>query len=109
MRVTSPNQSPERTAVGGASRRCPAGAGFLRQASWHMHRVLIITAFWLALVLSAFGLSMETPVTPTSLNQGTYLFSVTNSVIGDGLSFHITIKGMHGDIPNDSSVGLCIA
>ena len=74
-----------------------------------MHRVFIITAFLLSFALSAFGLSMEIPVTPTSLNQGTYLFSVTNRVIGNELSFHITITGIRDVIPTDSSVGLCIA
>src|SRR5277367_4652976 len=74
-----------------------------------MHRVFIITAFLLAFALSAFGLSMEISVTPTSLNQGTYLFSVTNRVIGNELSFHITITGIRDVIPTDSSVGLCIA
>jgi hypothetical protein len=74
-----------------------------------MHRIFIITTFWLAFALSAFGLSVEIPVTPTSLNQGTYLFSVTNSVIGDGRLFHISIKGIRDVIPSDSHVSLCIA
>lgn len=74
-----------------------------------MNRAFIITIFWLVLALSAFGLSMEIPVTATSLNQGAYLFSVSNSVAGDGRTFHISITGTHDIIPTDSIVGLCIA
>ena len=74
-----------------------------------MHRVFIITTFCLAHALTAFGLSMEVPVTPTGLNQGTFLFSITNNIIADGRSFHITIMGIHDVIPTDSRVALCIA
>ena len=74
-----------------------------------MRRVLIIAFFGAALALSAFGLSTEIPVTPSSLDQGTFLFSVTNNVIRDGVSFHVTITGKNRAIPTNSSVGLCIA
>jgi hypothetical protein len=74
-----------------------------------MHRLFISATLWLAFTLPAFGLSAEIPVTPTGLDQGKFLFSVTNSVIQGGRAFHIAITGIREAIPADSNVGLCLA
>lgn len=73
-----------------------------------MFRVLIITIFWTALVSSAFGLSEEIPVTPKSLDQGKFAFSVVTKTITNGLAFHVVISKKAGDILQGSNVGICI-
>jgi len=70
--------------------------------------VTIAAAFWLVLVLSARGSSIDIPVTPTSLDQGQFLFSISTQPAEWGMSFHVTITATSGDIPPDSDAGLSV-
>jgi hypothetical protein len=73
-----------------------------------MYRFLIITNLWLALAFSAFGLSMEIPVTPKALDQGTYVFSVTTNAVQDGVAFHVVISTKTNDISTNCSIGVSV-
>jgi hypothetical protein len=52
--------------------------------------------------ISAFGDSIEIPVTPDALNQGDYVFSVTTNSVQDGVAFHVIITSKRYDILPDS-------
>jgi hypothetical protein len=56
--------------------------------------------------LSAYGTSVEFPVTPKSLDQGQFDFSISTDSIQEGISFHVTITAKTGVIPSDSGVYL---
>lgn len=64
--------------------------------------------FCLALVLigglSASGDCNELPVTPKSLDQGRFVFSISTSPAQEGMAFHVTITTKTGTIPSDCSV-----
>jgi len=71
-----------------------------------MHRITIITVFWIALVLSANASSIEFPVTPESLDQGELVFSVSTNATQEGISFRVTIAAKTNAIASDSSAYL---
>jgi len=64
----------------------------------------------LALVLSggfsAHADSMIFPVTPTNLDQGQFVFSVSTNSTPEGISFHVTITAKTGVIFPDSQADL---
>lgn len=72
-------------------------------------RIAGIALLWLALCLPAFGLSTEISVTPQSLDQGAFLFSITNQPATNGLAFHVTITAKNPPILPDSIVNLASA
>jgi hypothetical protein len=62
----------------------------------------------LALVLSglsAYASSVEFPVTPTSLEQRQFIFSISTNSSPEGISFHVTVTPKTGVMPSDSGVG----
>ena len=65
---------------------------------------------WLALVLigvlSVYADSMIFPVTPISLDQGQFVFSVSTNLTQEGISFHVTITAKTGVIYPDSQAHL---
>ena len=73
-----------------------------------MYRTLTITIVWFALAFSAFGVSVEIPVTPKRLDLGEYVFSVSTNAEQGGVAFHIVISAKAGDIFSDSAVGVSI-
>ena len=73
----------------------------------NMHRLSITTVLWLVITFTAWGTSMEIPVTPTSLDTYFYLFSVSTNTTQGGIAFHVTMTAKSTDInTNDSSAGL---
>lgn len=72
-----------------------------------MHRLFITTVLWLAVTFTAWGTSVEIPVTPTTLDTYFYIFSVSTNAAPGGIAFHVTMTAKTGDIDtNDSSAGL---
>ena len=71
-------------------------------------KIILGLAFVLSGDLCAFGLMAEIPVTPNSLDQGTYVFSVSTNSVQGGTSFHITINAKTNIFSPDSSAGLGI-
>jgi len=73
-----------------------------------MRRLFITPILWLALALSAYGMSMEFPVTPSNSDEikhdahYRYLFTVSTKATKDGVDFHVTITAKEGDIPSDA-------
>jgi hypothetical protein len=63
-----------------------------------MHRWPIILFLWLAAIGSAFGMCVEQPVTPSSLDTYDYLFAVSTNAAINGVAFHITITAKRGEI-----------
>lgn len=45
----------------------------------------------LASVLSARATMVQIPVAPTNLVQGDYTFAISNSVVSNGIAFHVTV------------------
>ena len=70
-------------------KREPAGCG--RGSTWGHWAKYIIAAFLLMLASSAFGLSIEIPVTPDTLNQRDCIFSISNNAVQNEVRFHVTI------------------
>jgi hypothetical protein len=70
----------------------------------------IIPSLALVLIggLSVYGRSVEYPVTPKSLDQGRFVFSISTNSIQEGTSFHVTITAETGVIHSDSSVFVCL-
>lgn len=89
----------------------------IRNDFWHTghvlkfasYRITGIALLWLALCLPAFGRSTEISVTPRSLNQSAFLFSVTNEPATNGLAFHVTITAKNPPILPESIVNLASA
>jgi hypothetical protein len=77
----------------------------MKVASQSMNPKLILC---LALVLSAHGGSIDFRVTPKSLDQDKFVFSVSANSTQNGTSFHVTITAKTGVIPSDSTVGLSV-
>ena len=73
-----------------------------------MHRLFVTLGLWLALVLSAHGMSMEVPVTTTNLDQSKYRFSISTNAATGGVSFHVIVTAKKEDIHANSEVGLSI-
>jgi hypothetical protein len=73
-----------------------------------MCRILIVTMFWAALVSSAFGLSEEIPVTPKSLDQGRFSFSVATKTVTNGVAFHVVISKMADRISTNCKFGISV-
>jgi hypothetical protein len=73
-----------------------------------MQPLFVIPIVWFILDLSAYGLSVEIPVTRDRLDQGVYVFSVSTNAITEGVAFHVSIAAKKGAIASDSSVGVCI-
>jgi hypothetical protein len=71
-------------------------------------KLLLCLALVLSGGLSAFGLSVEIPVTSNSLDQGQCAFSISNNAVKDGVSFHVTIIAKNSEIISNSTVGLSI-
>ena len=73
-----------------------------------MHRLFIAPIIWFALVLSAYGVSTEIPVTPSNIDHYKYGFSISAKDTKDGMAFHVTITAKPGtnDIPSDSAADL---
>jgi hypothetical protein len=63
---------------------------------------------WIFSVPSAYGRSVEIPVTPDSFVQGRYIFSVSTNVIQNGVAFHVTIATKSGSIFADSTAAVDI-
>src|ERR1700722_8776204 len=73
-----------------------------------MWRVLITISLWLALVVAAFGRSMEIPVEPKALDQGAYVFSVSTNAVQGGVAFQVKISAKTGDIYTNCNIGVSI-
>lgn len=73
-----------------------------------MHRLFVTIGLWLALVLSARGLSVEIPVTTTNLDQYKYRFSISTNAATGGVAFHVIVTAKKEDIDADSEAGLSI-
>jgi hypothetical protein len=58
--------------------------------------------------LSAYGLSVEIPVTSNNLDQGQCAFSISNNGVKDGVSFHVTIIAKNSGIISNSTAALSI-
>ena len=71
-----------------------------------MHRTSVTLGLWLALVLSAHGLSVEIPITTTNLDQYKYRFSIATNAAAGGVSFHIIVTAKKEDIPADSEASV---
>jgi hypothetical protein len=56
--------------------------------------------------LSAYADSMIFPVTPTNLDQGQFVFSISTNSTPAGISFHVTITAKTGVIFPDSQADL---
>jgi hypothetical protein len=53
---------------------------------------------WLAVAGPAFGMCVELPVTPSSLDTSSYAFAVATNTVTNGMAFHITITAKSGEI-----------
>jgi hypothetical protein len=73
-----------------------------------MRHRLIIPIIWLALVSSARAMSVELPVSPESLDQSHYRFSVATNPTNQGIAFHITILAKKDEIASDSHADVSI-
>jgi hypothetical protein len=73
-----------------------------------MGRFLLAATFWISVALSAFGDSVEIPVTPRTPEQGGYLFLVLTNPVQDGTAFRATITRKSEIISSDSTVALCL-
>ena len=81
----------------------------VRGLRWRtMHHFVLAASLWFALVLSAYGLCVEFAVTPKSLGQGNYVFSISTDAARDATSFQVVITAKTNDFPSDSSVSLNI-
>jgi hypothetical protein len=69
-------------------------------------KLIIILSIALVLIggLSAYGASMELSVTPKTLDQGRFVFSISTRPAHEGIAFHVIITAKTGAIPSDSSV-----
>ena len=72
------------------------------------YRLFVTLGLWLALVLSAHGLSVEIPITTTNLDQYKYRFSIATNAAAGGVSFHIIVTAKKEDIPADSEASVAI-
>jgi hypothetical protein len=64
-----------------------------------MHRLLPLLFICLAAAAGrVFGVCVELPVTPSSLDTYNYLFAVSTNAATNGVAFHITITAKRGDI-----------
>jgi len=71
-------------------------------------KIILCLALVLSGGLSACGMSIEWPVTPKSLDQGQFVFSISTNSLKEGVSFHVTITAKTGIIPSDSVLYLCL-
>jgi len=83
-------------------------AGRQKPNSYQLRRFLMLPVFLSALASSAYGLSVEIPVTPARLDQGAYVFSVSANTATNGAAFQVIITAKKGDIASDCSVGVCV-
>lgn len=63
-----------------------------------MRRLLILLFVWLAVTVPVFGVCVEQPVTPSSLDTYDYAFAVSTNAVTNGVAFHITITAKRADI-----------
>jgi len=68
-------------------------------------KLILCLALVLSGGLSTYGSMVEFPVTPTSLDQRQFVFSISTNSTLEGISFHITITPKTGVMPSDSGVG----
>jgi len=71
-------------------------------------KLILCLTLVLSGILSAYGLCAELPVTPNSLSQGNYIFSISTNRVENGIFFHVTIASKADPIPPESSAGLCV-
>jgi hypothetical protein len=71
-------------------------------------KILLCLTLVLSGVLSSYGRSTQIPLTPQTLDQGEYVFSISTNSTHDGISFHVTITAKKGDIFPDSRADLSI-
>jgi hypothetical protein len=71
-------------------------------------KLLLCLALVLADILCSYGKSTQILVTPKTLDQGEYVFSVSTNSTQEGISFHVTITAKTGVIFPDSQADLSI-
>ena len=70
--------------------------------------LMLATVICLMLNSQARGTMVEIPVTPASLEQHDYVFSVEAGATNDAVTFHIAITNKNYDIYGDSGVYVCV-
>jgi hypothetical protein len=73
-----------------------------------MKRRHLLPGLCLAAAFSSFAASVELPITPNTLDQSHYTFSVSDTTTNDQIAFHITITAKTDVIPSDSEAHLSI-
>jgi hypothetical protein len=71
-------------------------------------KLILCLALVLSGNLSSYGESTQIFVTPKTLNQGEYVFSISTNSTQEGISFHVTITAKKGVIFHDSQADLSI-
>jgi hypothetical protein len=73
-----------------------------------MRRIGIILALWILPALVGRGTSVEFPITPKSLDQRDFLFSVSSNSTNRGVFFQVTATAKTNVVPVDASAGLSL-
>lgn len=71
-------------------------------------RVLLFSILLLGATPRAHAESAVIPITPLTLDQRLYTFTVTSTSGTAGVAFHVTITAKRDDIPADSGAGVFI-
>jgi hypothetical protein len=79
-----------------------------RRASPSGRCVISALLAWVGWIYSAHGASVEIPVTPTNLDQSSYVFAVSTNSAQGGVAFHVTITAKTHDIYSDSDARLSL-
>jgi hypothetical protein len=71
-------------------------------------KLILCLALVLSGILSFYGKSTVQFVTPKTLDQGEYVFSISTNSTQNGISFHVTITAKTGEIFPDSRSDLSV-
>jgi hypothetical protein len=72
------------------------------------NKLILCLALVLSGILSLYGKSTVQFVTPKTLDQGEFVFSISTNSTQNGISFHVTITAKTGEIFPDSQADLSI-